>query len=509
MAGLSVDWDINYRTIDDRSRATAQEAFLHNLRRGEAYQAEAPGLWDVTFQTAVAQAELEARDYPGALPPGRLPRPGRQRRGGAHRDHPPRAAPGVRGPDRPPRRRAVCRRCSAPRSPRRCSASRCPSLAHPLAETDKGAGIAMCCTFGDLTDVQWWRELRLPTRSVVHRDGRIQAETPEWITAEPGRALFAEMAAKTMFSRAHRGGRRAARPPATWPASRRPPSARRTSTRRATARSRSSPRASGTSATAAATPTCASSPRCARRGARLPPRVHAHPLRELGRRPQRRLADQPAALLRRADPRLVPHRRRRARSTTTTRSCPTPSALPVDPAAEPPAGYDEAQRGAPGGFHRRPRRHGHVGHLLADPEIAGGWRDDPELFAKVFPMDHAPAGARHHPDLAVLHRGPLAPGVRHAAVEARDDQRLDPRPRPQEDEQVQGQRHHADRHAARARQRRDPLLGGLGPARHRRGAGHRPDEGRPAPGHQGAQREQVRAVLRRDRRRGRRPRPRW
>ena len=63
--GLSVDWGINYRTIDERSRATAQQGFLRNLERGEAYQAEAPGLWDVTFQTAVAQAELEARDYPG------------------------------------------------------------------------------------------------------------------------------------------------------------------------------------------------------------------------------------------------------------------------------------------------------------------------------------------------------------------------------------------------------------------------------------------------------------
>jgi valyl-tRNA synthetase len=63
--GHSYDWSITYRTIDDHSRATAQQAFLRNLARGEAYQAEAPGLWDVTFQTAVAQAELEARDYPG------------------------------------------------------------------------------------------------------------------------------------------------------------------------------------------------------------------------------------------------------------------------------------------------------------------------------------------------------------------------------------------------------------------------------------------------------------
>src|SRR5690606_30776327 len=63
--GLAFDWNITYRTIDDRSRAVAQQAFLRNLARGEAYQADAPGLWDVTFQTAVAQAELEARDYPG------------------------------------------------------------------------------------------------------------------------------------------------------------------------------------------------------------------------------------------------------------------------------------------------------------------------------------------------------------------------------------------------------------------------------------------------------------
>ena len=63
--GLSVDWDHNYQTIGERAQRVAQAGFLRNLARGEAYQAEAPGLWDVTFQTAVAQAELEAREYPG------------------------------------------------------------------------------------------------------------------------------------------------------------------------------------------------------------------------------------------------------------------------------------------------------------------------------------------------------------------------------------------------------------------------------------------------------------
>ena len=51
----------------DESRLISQRAFLRNLARGEAYQAEAPTLWDVTFRTAVAQAELEDRERPGAF----------------------------------------------------------------------------------------------------------------------------------------------------------------------------------------------------------------------------------------------------------------------------------------------------------------------------------------------------------------------------------------------------------------------------------------------------------
>ncbi len=103
--GFSLDWGISYRTIDERSRAVAQQAFLRNLARGEAYQSEAPGLWDVTFQTAVAQAELEARDYPGAYHRVAFHRDGR--RAGAHRDDPSRAPPVGRRAHRPPRRRAL------------------------------------------------------------------------------------------------------------------------------------------------------------------------------------------------------------------------------------------------------------------------------------------------------------------------------------------------------------------------------------------------------------------
>jgi valyl-tRNA synthetase len=195
--GFSLDWDISYRTIDRRSRAVAQEAFLGNLARGEAYQAEAPGLWDVTFQTAVAQAELEARDYPG-----HFHRIAFHALGGA-RVHiettRPELLPSVVALiAHPDDQRYAGLFGTTVTSP--LFGVEIPVLPHYLAEPDKGAGIAMCCTFGDLTDVQWWRELQLPTRSIIQRNGRIQAESPEWVSTKAGQDLFADCAGKTAFA---------------------------------------------------------------------------------------------------------------------------------------------------------------------------------------------------------------------------------------------------------------------------------------------------------------------
>ena len=103
--GISIDWTHTYQTIDANSRAASQRAFLRNLARGEAYQAEAPTLWDVTFRTAVAQAELEDRERPGAYHQVALPPPGRRR--DHHRHHAARAAARLRRAGRPPRRRAL------------------------------------------------------------------------------------------------------------------------------------------------------------------------------------------------------------------------------------------------------------------------------------------------------------------------------------------------------------------------------------------------------------------
>ncbi|MEA4943728.1 MAG: valine--tRNA ligase [Propionicimonas sp.] len=192
--GLSVDWTLLYSTVSPATQRISQLAFVRNHRRGEAYLAEAPTVWDVTFQTAVAQAEQEARDYPGFYHRVAFHRPGGE--------------PVYIETTRPELIPSVCALIAHPDDERYAGlfgttvtspifGVPIPVLAHPAAEPDKGAGIAMCCTFGDATDVQWWRELQLPTRTVIQRDGRLTAETPDWLT-NPG--PYAELAGKTSFS---------------------------------------------------------------------------------------------------------------------------------------------------------------------------------------------------------------------------------------------------------------------------------------------------------------------
>lgn len=192
--GLSVDWKTVYTTISPEAQRVAQLAFTRNHARGEAYLSEAPTMWDVTFQTAVAQAELEAREYPGAY----------------HRVsfRTPDGTPVWIETTRPELLPSVCALIAHPDDERYqhlfgstvtspIYGVQIPVLAHPAAEPDKGAGIAMCCTFGDLTDVTWWRELNLPMRTVINRDGRLQAEVPEWLVNTD---FWSELAGKTTFS---------------------------------------------------------------------------------------------------------------------------------------------------------------------------------------------------------------------------------------------------------------------------------------------------------------------
>ncbi|CAN5691204.1 valine--tRNA ligase [soil metagenome] len=203
--GLSVDWTLTYATIGDRARRTAQAAFLRNLARGEAYAAEAPVLWDVDFRTAVAQAELEDRERPGAYHRITFTR--------AAGDD---AAPGAAGGEpvviettRPELIPACVALVAHPDDARYqplfgtdvltpLFGVRVPVKAHALADPEKGSGVAMICTFGDLTDVTWWRELDLPVRSVIGRSGRFLEVPPPGVESNVARRAYDELQGRTV-----------------------------------------------------------------------------------------------------------------------------------------------------------------------------------------------------------------------------------------------------------------------------------------------------------------------
>ncbi len=380
--GLSVDWKLLYTTISDASQAVAQRAFLHNFERGEAYMSEAPTMWDITFQTAVAQAELEARDYPGFYH--------------ALNFHRPDGGEVVIETTRPELLAACCALIAHPDDERYqplfgstvttpVFGVEVPVLPHRDAEPDKGSGIAMCCTFGDLTDVTWWRELNLPTRTIIGRDGRLSREIPDWVVNADA---YERIAGKTTYSAREetvamlRENGELVRDPE--------PTQRKTN------------------------------------------------FYEKGDKPLEIVStrqwyisngghdeDLKQALLKRGEELdWVPaHMRHRYEdwvgglngdwliSRQRYFGVPFPvwyaldadgepdydhpivadeAALPVDPASECPAGYQESQRNQPGGFIADPDVMDTWATSSLTPWIAGGWGRDEELFGKVFPMDMAP-----------------------------------------------------------------------------------------------------------------------
>jgi valyl-tRNA synthetase len=190
--GLSVDWTYLYATIDERSRRVSQRAFLRNLVRGEAYTQEAPTLWDVDFKTAVAQAELEDRERPGAYHQIRFARTDGAGDVVIDTTRPVLIAACVALVAHPDDERYQPIFGTTVRTP--LYGVEVPVVAHPLAQPDKGTGIAMICTFGDTTDVTWWRELNLPTRAIIGRDGRIVATPPNGLDSADGLAAFEQIA---------------------------------------------------------------------------------------------------------------------------------------------------------------------------------------------------------------------------------------------------------------------------------------------------------------------------
>jgi valyl-tRNA synthetase len=198
--GLSVDWDHTYTTIGAKAIRTSQRGFLRLANRDLAYRSESPTLWDVDMKTSVAQAELADREMPGAY--HRLVFTGPDG-SPLHIDTTrpellPACVAVVAHPDDERYQPLFGQRATTP-----LFKVSVPIVSHELADPEKGTGIAMICTFGDTTDVTWWRELSLPVRATIQRDGRLRPVTwgePGWESddAAAAQAAYDELAGKTV-----------------------------------------------------------------------------------------------------------------------------------------------------------------------------------------------------------------------------------------------------------------------------------------------------------------------
>ena len=191
---LSVDWKQEYQTISDESRKISQMSFLDLYKKERAYKQQQPMLWDPVDQTAIAQAEIEDKELPSFandIPFGIV-----------DENADPSA---IKWNDI----QKVTIMTTRPELLAACVALMChpddaaqykgkkavtplfgvivPIIADEKVDKEKGTGLVMCCTFGDETDIGWWKKHNLPMRIVLNKFGKLDL-SGEWLQPKKERA---------------------------------------------------------------------------------------------------------------------------------------------------------------------------------------------------------------------------------------------------------------------------------------------------------------------------------
>jgi valyl-tRNA synthetase len=195
---LSVDWSREYQTISDESRTVSQMSFLDLYRKGLLERRMEPTLWDPADRTAIAQAEVEEIEREGRLNyiPFQIEGGGEPALIATTRPELIAACGAlIIHPEHPRAKELVGKRAITP-----LYAVPVPIVADDTVDPEKGTGMVMCCTFGDVTDIQWWRAHKLPLRVVIDQAGKMAGDLPigtdDWpsLDVEGAKAAIAALA---------------------------------------------------------------------------------------------------------------------------------------------------------------------------------------------------------------------------------------------------------------------------------------------------------------------------
>ena len=178
--GFSSDWSLKYSSIDERSRRVSQRSFIELAKNGDAYYTTDPVLWCTECETGVAQAETESKEVESTFNHLKF----ETIKTDEHE-----AEEFIVATTRPEFLPSCVAIFIHPKDEKNAHLVgqkakvplfdfEVPIIADDLVELGKGSGIVMCCTFGDTTDIEWWKKYKLPLKELFTDEGVVKVDTP-------------------------------------------------------------------------------------------------------------------------------------------------------------------------------------------------------------------------------------------------------------------------------------------------------------------------------------------
>ena len=176
--GVSTDWSKHYKTVSPSSIKISQRSFLDLARKGHAYHKESPALWCNECLTSVAQAELETKTIKTTFNYINF-ETAEDNEVFTIATTRPELLPAIVAvfvnPDDEKHKHLIGKNAHIP-----VINVEVPIMGDDKVAIDKGTGVVMCCTFGDQTDIEWWKKYKLPLKYIFTSDGKIAESVPRF-----------------------------------------------------------------------------------------------------------------------------------------------------------------------------------------------------------------------------------------------------------------------------------------------------------------------------------------